>query len=90
MADEGGYTREAAETVRVIRNRLRAIRKARLISQRELGDRCGIAESAICRIESGQRDLSLVEALALAEALGTSLPQLLDPFPIVVVPAVTV
>ena len=59
------------------RRRLRALRRVQELSQAALGARVGLSQSAVAKIESGSRDVSLSEAAALAEALGTDLTDLL-------------
>jgi transcriptional regulator with XRE-family HTH domain len=49
---------------------LDALRKRRGISQRELGDQLGLTDSAISRILSGERGLTLDMFAAIARACG--------------------
>lgn len=58
--------------------RLREIREGKGISQRELGRRLGLTDSAISRIETGQRKLSTPMARKWAEALMVSLTELME------------
>lgn len=45
-------------------------REAAGLTQRDLAARLGVAQSRIGRIESGQRNVSVLELVALARALG--------------------
>jgi transcriptional regulator with XRE-family HTH domain len=45
-------------------------RKAAGMTQSQLADRLGKSQSFICRLESGQRRVYVVELLELAEVLG--------------------
>jgi transcriptional regulator with XRE-family HTH domain len=57
---------QAAE---VFGQRLRAVRKRRHLSHRNLGEGAGFARSSLSRIEHGHRETTLSVALALARAL---------------------
>ena len=46
------------------------MRKAKGLKQNELAERCGIVKSALCMIESGQRDPSGKLAAKIASVLG--------------------
>lgn len=59
-------------------SRLRQIREAKGISQRELGRRLDLTDSAISRIESGQRRLSTQMASKWAAALRVSVAELME------------
>lgn len=48
------------------------------ISQSELGQRVSMNQSQICKIEQSKRKVSAIEAVKLATALGTALPEFLD------------
>ena len=47
--------------------------KRKGMTQTELADRCGIAQSHIARIENGRYDVHLETLAAIAEGLGTKL-----------------
>ena len=56
---------------------LREFRREHDLSQRELGEMCGLTHSAISRIESGERTRLQFETLRLmAQALGISVDEL--------------
>jgi len=52
---------------------LRAQRRAQEISQRELAARLFVPNVAVCRWEIGRRQITLTEAIRLADALGYDL-----------------
>jgi len=56
--------------------RLRELRKKRGWTQVEFGERVGLDRSYIADIERGNRNVSLVNLEALAEALGLTLGKL--------------
>ncbi len=60
---------------------LREVREARGWSQQALGDYANVAKATIQRIEHGESAPSLDVLVSLADALGTSLPVLLE-FPV--------
>ena len=68
----------AEQTLRSVLQRLRLVRRARGISQSELARLIGISQNAYCRIENGQRELSLQRYLAMAAVLDIPPNQLLD------------
>lgn len=49
---------------------VKALRLARGMTQRELSERTGIAQSALSAIEHGAKSLGLARAVRIAEALG--------------------
>lgn len=57
---------------------LRKIRKAKGLTQKQLGALCDLSESSINRIESGQRQPSFETLLKLGEALDCPVDYLLD------------
>lgn len=57
-------------TILEIVDALRTARKAGRLSQRELGDRVGLTQAQISRIESGQVDPRLSSMVELARGLG--------------------
>jgi transcriptional regulator with XRE-family HTH domain len=56
--------------------RIRGIRTMRRMNQAELGERVGLGKAQMTRIESGQRKVTLEEAVVIAEALGVTLAEL--------------
>lgn len=59
--------------VQVLPEGLRAWRKERDWSQKELAERSGVSPTLIAFIETGERQPSLSNALAIATALGVTL-----------------
>ncbi|MDQ7779772.1 MAG: helix-turn-helix transcriptional regulator [Planctomycetota bacterium] len=59
-------------------NRLRRMRKAKKLSQEELAHRAGCDVSTIGRIERGEKSPRLGLLLALAEAMHTTVSDLVD------------
>jgi ribosome-binding protein aMBF1 (putative translation factor) len=51
---------------------IRRIREARGIPQVVLGAEIGLDSAGICRLENGQRAITLWEAVAIADLLGVS------------------
>lgn len=76
----------AAVSETAFRENVVQIRQSKQISQSELARLVGALgvkgfhQQTVQRIESGQRPVRLVEALAIASALGTDLPGLLQPY----------
>lgn len=58
-------------------NRIRDIRQARGMTQKELADRLGVNQSMISDYESGKVDLSLTKAVKIADILECNLNDLL-------------
>ena len=56
---------------------LRAVRRARALSQHELGDLAGVSASAISQVERAERGLSLATLVRLSTALGVTVDDLL-------------
>jgi transcriptional regulator with XRE-family HTH domain len=72
------------DTVGRVAASLRAIRRARALSQHELGDLAGVSASAISQVERAERGLSVATLLRLSAALGVTVDDLLhgeDPGP---------
>lgn len=65
--------------------RVRTVRVHRALSHQELADRVELNRMAISKIEAGTRRVVLAEALALADALGVPLADMLSPNPLVLV-----
>jgi transcriptional regulator with XRE-family HTH domain len=55
---------------------LRSVRRARKLSQHELGDLAGVTGSAISQAERGERGLSLATLFRLSSALGVTIDEL--------------
>jgi len=49
---------------------VRRIRRETDLSQRQLGRRCGVSQSVVARVESGQRDITVGQLLRFAELGG--------------------
>ena len=56
---------------------LRAVRRARALSQHDLGDLAGVTASAISQVERAERGLSLATLVRLSAALGVTVDDLL-------------
>ena len=63
----------------MVRDRLRALRAERGLSQEEVAARAGMAASTVSRLESGARRLALDHLAPLAGALGVEVGELLRP-----------
>lgn len=63
----------------VVRERLRSLRLARGWSLDALARRCGLSPSTLSRLETGGRRIALDQLVPLAQALGTTLDQLVEP-----------
>ncbi|MFN8188055.1 MAG: XRE family transcriptional regulator [Gaiellales bacterium] len=63
-------------------SRIARARDAADLSQTDLAELIGLSQSAISRIESGQRGIDSLELAAIAEALGVSVLDLLEPRPL--------
>ncbi|MGD9892026.1 MAG: helix-turn-helix domain-containing protein [Dehalococcoidia bacterium] len=59
--------------------RIRALRKARGLSSKELAQRAGIAPNSLSRIELGRYDVTLTALGSLVAAMGYSYADLVDP-----------
>lgn len=62
----------------VIRARIRGLRLARGWSLDALAARCHMSPSTLSRIETGQRRISIDQLVPIAQALGSSLDELVD------------
>lgn len=67
------------QIVSTLANNVRCLRKAKNISQEELGDLCGIHRTYIGSVERCERNVTLSTLELLANALGVSVTQLLTP-----------
>src|SRR3712207_297461 len=63
----------------LVRARMRTLREERGLSQEEVAARAGMAPSTLSRLESGARRLALDHLTPLAEALDTTVGDLLAP-----------
>jgi DNA-binding XRE family transcriptional regulator len=72
-------TRRPEFRLRIFGERVRARRQSMELSQEALAHAAGIHRTYIGSVERGERNLSLGNAYALADALGTPLRDLLDP-----------
>ena len=61
---------DAARVQRMFGRAIRARREALRISQEELADRAGLHRTYIGDVERGERNISLVNIVKLAKALG--------------------
>lgn len=62
----------------VVRQRIRGLRLARGWSLDALAARCHLSPSTLSRIETGHRRIALDQLVPIAQALGTSLDQLVE------------
>ena len=67
------------DTDEIVRQRIRGLRLARNWSLETLAHRCEISASTLSRIETGRQRISLDLLVSIAQALGTSLDQLVEP-----------
>ncbi|APT83017.1 helix-turn-helix domain-containing protein [Corynebacterium ammoniagenes] len=67
------------DTELIVRQRIRGLRLARNWSLDTLARRCEISTSTLSRIETGRQRISLDLLVTIAQALGTSLDQLVEP-----------
>lgn len=63
----------------VVRRRIRVLRQARGWTLETLAARSFVSISTLSRIETGQRRVALEQLVAIAQALGTTLDQLVEP-----------
>jgi transcriptional regulator with XRE-family HTH domain len=76
--EEGGRAvLSPPEVVDRVAASLRAIRRARKLSQHDLGDLAGVTASAISQVERAERGLSLTTLVRLSGALGVTIDDLL-------------
>jgi XRE family aerobic/anaerobic benzoate catabolism transcriptional regulator len=61
--------------------RVRGLRDAQGLTQRALADRSGVSPRYLAQLEAGDANMSVERLADVAEALGSSLPALLDPEP---------
>ncbi|MCY0906190.1 helix-turn-helix domain-containing protein [Arthrobacter sp. H14-L1] len=63
----------------IVRQRIRSLRVARGWTLDTLAGRCYLSASTLSRIETGHRRIALDQLLPIAQALGTTLDQLVEP-----------
>jgi transcriptional regulator with XRE-family HTH domain len=63
----------------VVRQRIRVLRQARGWTLETLAARSFVSVSTLSRIETGQRRVALEQLVTIAQALGTTLDQLVEP-----------
>ncbi len=63
----------------VVRQRIRGLRVARGWTLDTLASRCYLSASTLSRIETGHRRIALDQLVPIAQALGTTLDQLVEP-----------
>ncbi|WP_029290356.1 helix-turn-helix domain-containing protein [Cellulomonas sp. HZM] len=63
----------------IVRRRIRGLRIARGWSLDALAARCHLSPSSLSRIETGGRRIALDQLVPIAQALGTTLDQLVEP-----------
>jgi transcriptional regulator with XRE-family HTH domain len=69
----------------VLGQRVRALRVAHNMTQQQLADAVGLSRTSITNVEAGrQGDIGVVNLIALAEALGTSIADLTGTAPLAV------
>ncbi|KPQ38945.1 MAG: helix-turn-helix domain-containing protein [Phormidium sp.] len=59
-------------------HRVRSVRKLRGFSQEQLAEHCGLHRTYIGSVERGERNITLVNAQKIAEALSVSLCDLVQ------------
>lgn len=67
---------EQQEVLEKFGRRLREARKARNISQLDLGLECGLSQTYLSEVESGKRNISLANIYKLAVALNVPVAEL--------------
>ncbi len=73
-----GMTEDPGDLDGLVRKRIRALRVAQGWSLEELAARANLSQSSLSRIENGQRRLALDQLVTLANALDTTLDQLVE------------
>ena len=63
----------------IVRQRIRGLRLARGWTLDALASRCYLSASTLSRIETGHRRIALDQLVPIAQALGTTLDQLVEP-----------
>ena len=78
MNDICSMTDTETEFFQLFGKRVAELRKARGLTQAELGDQIGVNQTAIGSYEIGRRRIPLSQVAPLAEALGVSLAELVE------------
>lgn len=60
-----------------MKNEIEKLRKTRGLSQAKLADLAGMTQQSICRVESGERDISISEGIRIASVLGCKVKDLI-------------
>lgn len=76
MSTKTDLTERRAATLRSFGRRLRTLREQAGLSQEALADLAAIHRTYVSSVERGQRNISLANIQALADALGVSTQQL--------------
>lgn len=71
-------THSDEEILKQVGERLRQYRQARKLTQEELAAKAGFSRSYYTEIETGKRNISLLNLYKLAKCLNISLSELLD------------
>jgi len=74
----GTNTQTEAEALKILGDRIRALRSEQGLTQVQLADRAGISPRYLSEVESGKRNVSYTWLNALAKHLAVPLPELLD------------
>jgi len=78
MNDISLMTDNDTEFFQIFGKRMAELRKARGLTQAELGDQIGVNQTAIGSYEIGRRRIPLSQVAPLAEALGVSVAELVE------------
>lgn len=76
---EKNLRKPSKEITRILAENLRALRRARELSQEELAEICSLHRTYVGSIERGERNITLSSLEAFAHALGVSVTSLLTP-----------
>ena len=60
----------------ILKNKLRVFRAMREMTQEDLSQKCGVTRQTIIAVEAGKYAPSVVLALRMAQALGTTVDEL--------------
>lgn len=66
----------ADDVLRILARNIRSARKARGVTQEQLGELADLHRTYVCDVERGARNVTLKTLLAFAQALGTTVSQL--------------
>ena len=76
-APEKAVRRSSKNLARVLAENVRAVRRARSLSQEDLAELCGLHRTYVGSVERAERNVTLSTLEALAEGLGVRVPDLL-------------